>query len=134
VDSTTVAAPTSTTVPATTSSSGSELGQSILGEWELLAAESAELDPEDEAGLITVTFTSDRISGVESCAPFSGTYRIEGDVLVFERVETTAEGCGDWTDEADLIRFARENPTVSMVGDRLVLNYTDWRLEFGRVT
>jgi hypothetical protein len=98
-----------------------------------LDAESGDLDPQNERGLILVTFTVDRLFGIESCAPFDGTYQMEGDVLVFEEVETTAEGCSDWTDDANIFRFPSENPTVSIAGDRMLLIRSDWRLEFGRV-
>ncbi len=133
VSHTTLAASGPTSVAESTSTSGSVLDQEILGEWELIEAESPQFDPEDEAGLIAITFTPDQLSGMESCAPFSGTYRMEGDVLVFVQVETTAEGCGDWTDEVALIRFAGENPTAVLQGDRLTLLFSEWRLEFGRV-
>ncbi|HWB89858.1 MAG TPA: META domain-containing protein [Acidimicrobiia bacterium] len=130
-DSTAEPSVTSTTLGTPTSMV--EVSQSMLGEWELLDAESGDLDPQNERGLILVTFTVDRLFGIESCAPFDGTYQMEGDVLVFEEVETTAEGCSDWTDDANIFRFPSENPTVSIAGDRMLLIRSDWRLEFGRV-
>jgi hypothetical protein len=112
----------------------SDLVQRILGDWELVSAESDELKPEGEAGLITIEFTETGLAGVESCAPYQGSYHLDGNTLKLDHIETTAEGCGDWTDENPIMRFPPEDSTIAFEDDRLVLSNSTWRYEFMRAS
>lgn len=114
-------------------STSEQFAHDLIGDWRLIAAESDDFST-NEQGLITISFTGAELSGVESCAPYSGRYRLDGNALILSDIETTAEDCGDWTGSGSFIRFPRENLTVGFDGDILILANTSWRYEFERDT
>ena len=132
---TTTTAPMTTTVDLDSTSQDPDgtLAARLIGEWELVQAESESFIPDVEWVSITATFTRTEMTGRESCAPYFAHYRLDGSRLEIVDWESTAEDCGDWTDDGVFVRSPTESLTVSFEGSRLVLFNSRWAFSFERV-
>ncbi len=132
---TTTTAPTTTTVDLDSTSSDPDgtLHARLIGEWELVQAESEAFNPDVEWVSITATFTDTEMTGWESCAPYSAHYQLDGSRLEIIDWESTGEDCGDWTDDGVFVRSPTESLTVSFEGSSLVLTNSRWAFFFERV-
>lgn len=71
---------------------------------------------------ISLTFDGS-IGARAGCNSFSGSYRLDGDVLVVDQLGGTEMGCDPERHEQDewLVAFLTDRPTVALDGDELVL-------------
>lgn len=74
----------------------------------------------------SVSFTDGRVNADFGCNTGSGTYRIEGEVLVVDQFSMTRKGCsGELGDQDGLMsELVMGSPTVQLDGDQLTLTGT----------